>query len=383
MHKKELKFVLNILKDNKTETEKNLDWYWITGFCELNKISGYFYNNLKKQNIVIPQSAERKLNEILRKNKYRNVIMRDYIQELSDELRVKGIRYAFLKGSVLSNINFQFGERAVTCMTKNETIREKYIQQATKSFYEDGERISNDIDILVSQKDISLLENLLKKMGFKQGYYDWNAEKTVELSRKEIISRRMNRGETAPFIKEINNQILPFIEVDINFSLGYAPASNKNMLTDIFENAINYSGKIIGGLKSLMADDFFLHLILHQYKESVLYSMVMRNKDSELYKYLDLYLFIKRGYIDIFSLYTKVKKYGIEEAVYSVFSDMAEIFSDAALSECAEIFKSDKPVIRKVIDPPTGRTFIWDNQLGDRIDVFNKTVFLKEVKENG
>ena len=110
--------------------------------------------------------------------------------------------------------------------------------------------------------------------------------------------------------------------------------------------------------------------------------MVMRNKDYELYKLLDIYLFIKRGYVDIFDLYGKVKRYGIEKTVYEVLSDISEIFGEPQLAEYAEIFKSEESVLRKVIEPPSGKTYIFNNRLGERLGIFNKSIFLKEVKDN-
>ena len=123
------------------------------------------------------------------------------------------------------------------------------------------ERVSNDIDILVSQADLNNIQILLNELGFKQGYYDLRQKKTVEFSRKEVLNRRMNRGETAPFIFETRNQIMPFIEIDINFSLGYTPQYGKEMLNDFLKNTFYYSGKVHGGLSSLNIDDFFLQLI--------------------------------------------------------------------------------------------------------------------------
>lgn len=306
----ELNFVLDVLQEKPSIPGKDLDWYWILGFLELNKIGGYFFNKTKELDIKIPQSAERKLSQVLKMQSERNRFMRKYIQDIGDELRYEKLRFAFLKGSVLSNTNFRFSEKSFGCMALAEGTKQTYRRQAGEPFYGEGERVSNDIDLLAEQKDISAIAKVLKNMGFVQGYYDFRESKIVPLPRAEILSRRMNRGETAPFVLETDDPCVPFVEVDINFSLDYLPNSHEDMLHAVLKDSLCYAGNISGGIRSLQADDFFLHLIMHQYKESVLYSMVQRSKDTELYKLLDIYLFIKRGYIELSGLYIKVKNTG-------------------------------------------------------------------------
>lgn len=379
--KTELNFVLDVLQEKPSMPDKNFDWYFILGFLELNKISGYFFNKTKEFDLCLPQSVERKLSQILKVQAERNIFMRKYIQDISDELRYEKIRYAFLKGSVLSNTNFRFSEKSFSCMSLPEQSVQVYRQQADESFYEDGERISNDIDLLVEQKDITVLSEILKRMGFVQGYYNFREERVVSLSRTEILSRRMNRGETAPFILKTENTKVPFIEVDINFSLDYLPNSHGEMLHSILKDSISYAGKIKGGIRSLQADDFFLHLVMHQYKESILYSMVQRNKDSELYKLLDIYLFIKKGYIELSSLYNKIRKYDLDKPVYSVMKEVSEVFNDFLFSDYEYMFRTDNyKNTDEIIDPPTGKKYIWVNSFAERLEHFSKEQFLREGK---
>ena len=376
----ELNFVLDVLQEKPSIPGKDLDWYWILGFLELNKIGGYFFHKTKDYEIKLPQSAERKLSQVLKIQSERNRFMRKYIQDIGDELRYEKLRFAFLKGSVLSNTNFRFSEKSFSCMALPEETKQTYRRQAGEPFYGEGERVSNDIDLLVEQKDISAISEVLKNMGFVQGYYDFRESKIVPLPRAEILSRRMNRGETAPFVLETDDPCVPFVEVDINFSLDYLPNSHEEMLHAVLKDSLCYAGNIQGGIRSLRADDFFLHLIMHQYKESVLYSMVQRSKDTELYKLLDIYLFIKRGYIELSDLHNKVKKYGLERPVYSVMSSISELFSDFHFSDYASMFQP-KDGEDEVVDPPTGRKFVWEKPLSERINFFDKECFLREVKD--
>jgi|GEM_PF-4825124 len=49
---RELNFVLEVLQDKPSIPEKGLDWYWILGFLELNKIGGYFFNKTKPRSFL-------------------------------------------------------------------------------------------------------------------------------------------------------------------------------------------------------------------------------------------------------------------------------------------------------------------------------------------
>lgn len=380
MYNKELDFILDVLREEPLLNEDNYDWFWILGFLELNKISGYFFNKVKELQIKIPQAVERKLSQILLFQKNRNDYMRKYICDIGDELRFEKIKYAFLKGSVLSNANFNFSENIFHCMSLSKNEIRNYRRQSEMLFYGQGERISTDIDILTEQINITIISDILRRMGFVQGYYDYKNNEVVPLSRNEIVSRRMNRGETAPFILKTEDTCVPFIEVDLNFSLDYLPNSNKELLSAVLQETVDYSGSIVGGIRSLKIEDFFLQLIMHQYKESILYSMVERNKDVELYKLLDIYLFIKKGYIELNQLYGKIKRFRLEKAVVCVLEQLFQVFQDNCFKDYVCMFSAEGVNAEEVIDPILNKKYIWDRPLRDRLMYFNKKEMLKEVQ---
>ncbi len=92
-------------------------------------------------------------------------------------------------------------------------------------------RTSNDIDLLINPVDVGLVGTKLKAAGFKQGYIQ--NEEFIPATREQIISSKMSRGETVPYIKEIKLPFIKYLEVDINFSLDY-----KNSNTAEFEKML-------------------------------------------------------------------------------------------------------------------------------------------------
>lgn len=374
MNKKDLKFILSVLRKEDVGPYADLDWYAAYGFLELNKVSGYFYNAAQEIGLRIPQIVERGLARTRNVQAERNEVMRQYIRDIGDVLRYEKLSYAFLKGSVLSNTDFHFSEQSFTCSALGEKQREQYRRQCARCFYGEGERVFNDIDILILPRDISAVTRILQEMGFVQGYYDHAAERIVKLSRAEIISRRMNRGETAPFFLEIENRVVPFIEADVNFSLNYLPAQDEKPLRTMLKKTADFAGTIEGGVRSLPVREFFLHLIAHQYKESTLYSMVERHKDMQLYKLLDIYLFLSRGYIDIDTLYADAKKYRLEHETDSVLSTVCALFPDVRLNRISDATSEE------VIDPPRRKKYVWTRPVEERLAVFDSVKYLSETE---
>ena len=150
--------------------------------------------------------------------------------------------------------------------------------------------------------------------------------------------------------------------------MDYLPNSNKELLSAVLQETVDYSGSIVGGIRSLKIEDFFLQLIMHQYKESILYSMVERNKDVELYKLLDN------------QLYGKIKRFRLEKAVVCVLEQLFQVFQDNCFKDYVCMFSAEGVNAEEVIDPILNKKYIWDRPLRDRLMYFNKKEMLKEVQ---
>ena len=366
MNRAEFQFILGVLQNKKTDIKASqIDWYSVLGFLELHKITGPFYHAVRMMDITIPQQVLRKLASIVRFQVLRNSAMQEWALKISAELNRAYIEHAFLKGSILNSACIYrdgFVSPYAYLRTGNE-----YGTQAT--LYNSGDRISNDIDLLIEAKNISKVDNVLRSLGFVQGYWDFSKDNITELSRTEIISRRMNRGETAPYMQKIDSSVVPFIEVDVNFSIDYLPVGNEELLKDMLSSVRKYDN----GLSSLSATFFFIHLLLHQYKEMTVLSMVKRNKDIELYKYLDIYKIIKAGLIGWPLFFEIARKYNIEVVCVSVLKNAMTLFDTLQidLSDCGQTF---------VLDPENGnKKYVWTKSLKARMLHFDSVKFLREA----
>lgn len=300
---RELKFITDVLqKQEKIYDVDKIDWYVVLGFVELHKVSVPFLHCLDEIGLVIPQQIYRKLKNNLYAQIERQENMQWWAKRIEDALNDEKIEHAFLKGSILATA------------LMGQAIKAKYL-------YDVGERISNDIDLLVHPKDLTKVNNILREYGFSQGFWNFRTDDVELLSRKEIINRRMNRGETAPYMYKTQGAQM-FCEIDVNFSMDYLPSGNEKMLENMLSNVKEYDN----GLSSLDTEDFFIHLLMHQHKEMIVLSMVKRNKDIELYKYLDIYRFIISDVLNWEKYYQKVNDYNIRNQCDIVLGAMANLF---------------------------------------------------------
>ena len=353
MTEQSLKYLIDVLK-GETPGE-HAEWYETLGFLECHRTAGLFYCRAKELGLKLPPKIEKLLSERYEAQVRRNRFMRKWIEDISEELQGEDVEHIFLKGSVLSNA----------------------MGGAKKSFYREGERVSNDIDVLVRTEDVGKVGKVLKEMGFVQGEYDREKRKILPFSRLEIVNRRLNRGETAPFLRATENAELPCIEVDVNFSLGYAPGEGQALQEEMLESRKKYKGYI-----SLFAPDeelFFLHLLLHQYKESELMFMVERSKELDLYKLADIYYLWRDGSLDEARIKKLARAYGIEKKAGAVLRQAGTVFDDEALLCAAEEYGFEEP---RVLDFAAGKKYRWTTGERKRIAVFDAGEYLRETEDD-
>ena len=349
MTNKNLRYIADVLKSVAPRFRPN--WWETLGFLQCHKIAGMFYCKAKKMQLPMPEKAERILKSIFDSQMRRVRYMRNYVRESAEALFRKGIPHAFLKGSVLCNVTF-----------------------GGKEIYADGERISNDMDILTAPNDLDSVVAVLKELGYVQGRYDRENDTVVPFSRMEILRRRMNRGEVAPFVKRTGNAEVPFIEVDLNFSLGNTPNDGADLLKEMISTAKRNSGKI--DLVTLTPEMFFLHLIMHQYKESCLYFTVERGKDLDIYKLADLFYLFDSQATDILRVVQTASAFGVEKRVGAVLRQVGELFADDNILKTAELCGNEQP---SVTDYGSKKEYIWQRGIEERLCAFDSIRYLREV----
>ena len=322
----------------------------IIGGVILNRIVGIACNNLDMSNL---NRETQKTLSILNKN-YENQYDL-FIKKLCfviDILKDADFLYAFLKGSYL-----------------------------TPMLYKKGERISNDLDILIRADDVSKMQKLLQKNGFVQGRCDEYGT-IIEATRREIIESKMNYGETVPFLRYLENDL---IEIDLNFSLDYKAQGSSEIVEDFLSKTINvqYGERSI---KTLASVDFLIHLCCHLYKEASTYDWVINRRDLMLYKFSDINLFLNIfGDYNFFeALASRIKNIECLIPCYYTFVFTSYIYPNIrSLHGFNNMLDQIKPLsteyLKQIVFPKIQKIYTYEVDFDTWFSSNNRLSLLKEV----
>ena len=367
MHERDFDYIISAL-DKKCPDSQGRDWYWILGFLQANRAAGMFAESAERSGLAVPEDIMGVLRTQKQENAARNAVLRRHIISISEAFEKYGPeQYAFLKGAVLSNALMD--QTAVSlCHFRNHLTRG--LPSRKLQVYSTGERMSNDIDLLVRPQDLTAADKALRGLGFAQGYWDKAKECFVTFDRREIVSRRMNRGETAPYIKVTQEKPLKYIEVDVNFSLDGLPSGRQGLLDEMLAATRDYPCRDGGpGIRSLAPEYFLIQLILHQCKESQIYSMVKRGKSDMLYKYEDIKRLLRNSQYGGELFYSAVKRFSLQNEVCRVLSCVKDIYGLLCAPEAEVLLQENENIPDSVVTDYDGghKRYVYTDSVRGRL----------------
>lgn len=246
--------------------------------------------------------------------------------------------------------------------------------------YPEGFRTSNDVDLLVRPEDITEIGETLISAGFRQGYIRNGTFEAA--SRYRIIESRMTRGETVPYIKEVNLPFMRFLEVDINFSQDYKNGDGL-LLNSMLNNVRTVTVKGLT-LETLDKYDFLIHLCCHLYKEATTLPWIEMGRDMTLYKFCDICMMLSEFLpVEIGKLFLRAKELGAE-AICSCVLLWTDALFQIATPQMQEYAKTNlrgrEVLLHQVFDPVGHRHLIYtETDIRRRFFSRNRIKLLKEV----
>ena len=355
--KKENEFILELCKFKSFDKEKIIKWIedndmdypYVLGQILWNRVGSVAYHTLLGCNVLGKLNREfcNPLKSVYFSNTLKTESFIKCINEILNISAKMNFPHAWLKGSCLVNL------------------------------YPKGLRTSNDFDVLLDSDNVTKMSNLLKSKGFKQGYIRNDIFKPVD--RRMILSSKLNRGETVPFVKEINFPLMKYIEIDINFSLEYKPENNSNIVRTILEN-INDNG-----IRTLSQVDFLIHLCSHLYKEATVYNWVEMGRDLSLYKFVDIYLLITNVMSKPFSdgLTERIIEFELNEPCYYALYNTKLLFN-IENRDLDNILNKIKPknieFMTTIINPSNGEKYKYDIDFISWLFINNRKKELTAIK---
>lgn len=190
--------------------------------------------------------------------------------------------------------------------------------------YPAGTRVSNDYDILIDQKDITAIQEILLQNGFEQGHYS-ETYGFMKSSRAEIIRARTQFGQTIPFFKEQDgNGIL----MDLNFSLDYKAKQEDDIIKKMLDARVRVDVDNDISFYTLDPADFVIHLCCHLFKEATTYNWLENNTDLSLYKFSDFNVYlVQNGNPEFFEkLKNRICEFQLNNVCYYAFKNSAVLF---------------------------------------------------------
>ena len=323
----------------------------LLGHLFFNRMQGIAYSTLEKLNLL--ENTNREFQNSLKKAHHLNTMQNESfaasIRIVETALKDSPHPFALLKGALL------FNEYPVGCRT------------------------SNDIDLLVESKNVTQIGKLLNRAGFQQGRLKNGT--FIPATRTEIITAKMTRGETVPYFLRTDFDEMPYIELDINFSLDYKP-DDSNTVTQMLSRSQKYS---LGdfSIHTLDKIDFFIHLCGHLYKEATTYPWVEMHRDMTLYKYCDIYT-LAQDFTedDIECIFDRAESLGMTDpcACALLWTDyLLPIHNDCVINYAKNKLKQPA-LLDTVIWPSEKRKYIYNTEdLKERFFTNNRTPLLKEI----
>ena len=194
-----------------------------------------------------------------------------------------------------------------------------------------GKRYFNDIDLLVSKDDLKTVRMILIENSFMP-------------LREDQFSRVFSLGfshQIVPFAKRIGSFS---IYIDVNFNIFWGEYAGKQISMKEFLNR-TVSMQVHNCLiKTLPHIKFFIHIILHHYKDLNSIFLLATQKTIRLSLFQDLFNYFvnNKEYLPLDELFRICTEYNINDYVYYVLFYTCILFDNKDLKKYRDAFKSDQ-----------------------------------------
>lgn len=263
-----------------------------------------------------------------------------------------------------------------------EYIITKGIYAAKTAYIDEGYRRSDDLDVIIRREDYSKVKEILHNYGYIQGVYN-STEKTVKkFSRQQELFYLSYTQQSAPFIKETGNDLVPVVNLDLNFHIFW----NKNNIWDIsklLENSqiFDYKGYKV---KTFQDEYMLLHMCLHAYFDMNSVYVLYKEYSYKLKYFADIYGFIKRCKISWHKFQSICTDYKVEKYIMYILHYTTLVFQDESFLTITGLEMPNQDFLNRFGLDNEG-SFVWENSFMERLfcvdmDVLLDTYISKEIK---
>jgi hypothetical protein len=211
---------------------------------------------------TLPRFLGQHLAELLRVNRHRLRLYRQEALDVTQALTRGGVRVACTKGIAL----------------------ESTVYDAS------GERYMVDIDFMLRPEDGERATSVMKELGYDLGYPDHRTGRIHTFTRRELIAYRLNPDHLPPFVRVLDDAIVPHLSADFACSLTWTRCEHQVSMDEVLADVVHQPLPGLTGrtLPVLTPAYQFIFTILHLFREAWKDEWLDLEQDVNLSKFADV-----------------------------------------------------------------------------------------------
>ena len=283
----------DIAEMNQIMKDKLFDWFQFLKYILYHRTAALCWKNIHQLriNCSIPHYIDDMLSYIYSGNKQRNEEKITEAKKIVDICEKQGLTLLPVKGA-------------------------KLIPEMYKDF---GLRYSSDSDFLIREEDTIFLSDILKELGYIQGFCDRRTKIIKPASRDEIQDYKNRLNNIFPYIKYSGSHLYPTISIDFRYALGMH--KNRQVINDMIKQ---YKTS-----KKVSPEYYLLHLCAHFSEEARKSIDIFLCKDFNMIKLCDIRESILQARATgSCELVKFAKKYSLQEEVYFALYYLYLVYRD-------------------------------------------------------
>lgn len=281
-------------------TAGKLDWAYLLAASFVGKVNNLVFYNLVTSGLY--KNVNYSLFRVWYENFYYTKekldrMFREMLQ-LIKRLEERDIPYAVLKGFSLNELVYK--------------VKDGYV------------RDSGDIDLLVSQNDLSAVCEVLAGMGYVQGDYDFGQACVRKADRVKTIEMRLKTHQLYQFIKILDSSPetgrKDILYIDVNFSI-FSGGKIEDPISaeELLGRACRHTTEAGEAFSVLEPHDNMLQLLYHLYRETGYDLKKEQLSDLTLMKFCDIKEYFCRVPLDLKRLAELIIGNHLQKQAYFVF----------------------------------------------------------------
>lgn len=240
----------------------------------------------------------------------------------------------------------------------------KGIYASKIAYVDESYRRSDDIDVIINREDYTKVKEILNLYGYVQGIFNSTTKKVKRFSRQQELFYLSYTQQSAPFLKETGDSLIPVANLDLNFQI-YWNENNAWDISQLLDNSQIFIYKDYK-FKTFQDEYMLLHMCLHAYFDMNSVYILYKDYAYRLKYFADIYGFIKRCKISWDKFHSICVNYKVEKYIMYILYYTAFIFKDESLLTITGLEMPSEDFLNRFGLDNEG-FFIWKEDFMDRL----------------